>query len=174
MLELPLLPRLRRGSKACKLLRASGFVPGLIRIDKRVISVCVCVKLIKRLSYRQIVCATLSSQVMFLKLAHYQLNPMTFEIQHVEYHDCKRALNNTETRILVFKSANCALVRSGAKPKTLYTTLNVIGEASVAPNYIKVDISEYVKGENVIMTRLCCKCVQFATTKPNCVLVTMC
>ncbi|XXN19722.1 MAG: hypothetical protein AAJB65_00695 [Candidatus Hodgkinia cicadicola] len=174
MNQLVLLPRPRRGSKACKLLRASGFVPGVVKIGNNITAVSVCAKSIRRLSYKQTTYATLNNKIVALALTRYQLDPVSFEIQHIEYTECQRALANTATRILVFKSANCAIVRSGAKPKTLHTVLNIIGEASLAPNYIKINISEYVKGENVIITRLRCKCIQFATTEPDCVLVAIC
>ncbi|AUG91527.1 50S ribosomal protein L25 [Candidatus Hodgkinia cicadicola] len=173
MSRLALLSRPKLGSKACKLLRSAGFIPGVIRACDRSLPVSVCAKLIRRLSYKQSVRATLNNESISLKLVRYQLDPVSFEIRHVEYQRCKRTLANTTARVLIFNATGCAAVRSGAKFKVLRTKLNLVGEASLAPNYIKVDISECVKGDDIVLVRLRCKRTQFATTESHCVLATI-
>ncbi|AUG34180.1 50S ribosomal protein L25 [Candidatus Hodgkinia cicadicola] len=173
MSRLVLLPRPKLGSKACKLLRSAGFVPGTIRACANLLPVSVCAKLIKRLSYRRSIDSILNNEAITLKLIRYQLDPVSFEIRHVEYQQCKRALASATARVLIFNATSCAAVRSGAKFKVLRTKLNLVGEASLAPNYIKVDISECLKGDDIVLVRLRCKRTQFATTEPRCVLATI-
>ncbi|ATW06162.1 50S ribosomal protein L25 [Candidatus Hodgkinia cicadicola] len=173
MSRLALLPRPKLGSKACKLLRSAGFIPGIIRTRANLLPVSVCAKLIKRLSYRRSVNSILNNEAISLKLIRYQLDPVSFEIRHVEYQQCERTLANTTARVLIFNATSCAAVRSGAKFKVLRTKLNLIGEASLAPNYIKVDMNECLKGDDIALVRLRCKRAQFATTEPHCVLVTI-
>lgn len=173
MNRLVLLPRPELGSKACKLLRSAGFVPAIIRTCERPLPVSVCAKLIRRLSYKQSVHSILNNEVITLKLVRYQLDPVSFEIRHIEYQRCTRALANSTARVLIFNATNCAAVRSGAKFKVLKTKLSFVGEASLAPNYIKVDVSECLKGDDIVLARLRRKRAQFATTEPCCVLVTV-
>ncbi|AUG33876.1 50S ribosomal protein L25 [Candidatus Hodgkinia cicadicola] len=173
MSRLVLLHRPKLGSKACKLLRSAGFIPGIIRTRANSLPVSVCAKLIKRLSYRRSVTSILNNEVITLKLVRYQLDPVSSEIRHVEYQQCKRTLANTAARVLIFNATSCAAVRSGAKFKVLQTKLNLVGEASLAPNYIKVDISECLKGDDIVLVRLRCSRTQFATTESHCVLVTI-
>ncbi|XXN13596.1 MAG: hypothetical protein AAI902_00710 [Candidatus Hodgkinia cicadicola] len=173
MSRLVLLPRPKLGSKACKLLRSAGFIPGIVRTCEYSLPVSVCAKLIRRLSYRQSVQAMLNSEIITLKLTRYQLDPVSFEIRHVEYQRCKNVLANTTARVLIFNATSCAAVKSGAKFKVLQTKLNLVGEVSLSPNYIKADISECLKGDDIALVSLRCKRTQFATTEPRCVLVTI-
>ncbi|AIC63836.1 50S ribosomal protein L25/general stress protein Ctc [Candidatus Hodgkinia cicadicola] len=173
MSRLVLLPRPKLGSKACKLLRSAGFIPGIIRACERSLPVSVCAKLIRRLPYRRSVQAVLNNKIIALKLTRYQLDPVSFEIRHVEYQRCKSVLANSTARVLIFNATGCAAVKSGAKFKVLHTKLNLVGEVSLSPNYIKVDISDCLKGDDIALARLRCKRAQFATTESRCVLVTI-
>ncbi|XXM90109.1 hypothetical protein AADW59_00755 [Candidatus Hodgkinia cicadicola] len=174
MNKLELLPRSQTGSRACKLLRAAGFIPGIVRLGiEHTLAVSVCAKAIKRLPYKQCMRAVLNGEAMVIRLSRYQLDPVSYDIQHVEYELCKRVLAHTLARVLMFNLTNCAAVKLGAKIKTLKTRVNLIGEISLSPNYIKADVSEHTKGDDVLLTRLHYKCVQFATTEPHCVLATI-
>ncbi len=173
MSQLALLPRPKLGSRACKLLRAAGFIPGTITLRAHTVPISVCAKLIKRLPYRRSVRALLNNKIISLKLTRYQLDPVSFEIRHVEYQQSKLALASARTRVLVFNATNCAAVKSGAKLKMLRTELNLVGEASLAPNYIKANVSECVKGGDIEITRLRCKQTQLVTPEARCVLITV-
>ncbi|XXM93287.1 MAG: hypothetical protein AAI946_00740 [Candidatus Hodgkinia cicadicola] len=118
-------------------------------------------------------CALLGGQVVTLKLLRYQLDPVSFEIQHVEYQQCERTLASTLTRVLVFNATGCAAVKSGAEFKLLRTKLDLIGETSFAPNYVKVDMSECISGDDIVVTHLCYKQARFVTTEWRCVLATV-
>ncbi|XXN13755.1 MAG: hypothetical protein AAI978_00750 [Candidatus Hodgkinia cicadicola] len=168
-----LLPRPSLGSKASNLLRKAGFIPGTVRLGAHLLPIIVCAKLINRLPYKQQFNAILNGRLLTLTLSRYQLDPISFEIQHIEYCQHQRALTCTLTRILLFNATNCAAVRSGAKFKMLQTRLNLVGESSLAPNYIKADISECVKGDDVVLTCLRYKRAQFVTSQARNVLATI-
>ncbi|AUG91401.1 50S ribosomal protein L25 [Candidatus Hodgkinia cicadicola] len=139
MNRLALLPRPKLGSKACKLLRSAGgkVILGIIRTCDRSLPVSVCAKLIRRLLHKRSARSILNNESISLKLVRYQLDPVSFEVRRVECQRCEHALANTTARVLIFNATSCAAVSSGAKFKVLQTKLNLVGEASLAPNYIK-------------------------------------
>ncbi|XXM93614.1 hypothetical protein AAHH87_00625 [Candidatus Hodgkinia cicadicola] len=166
-----MLQRPKLGSKSSRKLRSAGFVPGFLKtLSSQTVAITVASKLLRKLSYKQTALAKIGNKLVPVKLVRYQLDPITSEFQHIEYQQCNRLLASTPARVLVFNATSCAAVKSGGKFKALQTKTNLVGDSEITPNYVKLDVSEYSKGDVIKLAHLRCKHIQFASCSLNNVL----
>lgn len=173
-IHLEMLQRPKLGSKSSRKLRSAGFVPGFVKtLSSQTISIAVCSKLLKKLSYKQTGFAKVNNELVPVKLVRYQLDPITSKFQHIEYQQCSRLLASTPARVLVFNATSCNVVNSGGKFKALQTKTSLVGDSEITPNYVKIDASGCSKGDVIKLVHLRCKHIQFACCLLNNVLATI-
>ncbi|MFP3018959.1 MAG: hypothetical protein ACEY26_00885 [Candidatus Hodgkinia cicadicola] len=131
------------GSSRCRTLRRCGLIPAALRFPGGwTVAAAVAASQIRRMSYRQLRHFEVNgSQVPALPI-RWQLNPLTREIQHIEY----ETLNKRIVRCKVPSfCVNFADVAGSVKPT--FPSRNVITNVSLVPNYVKLDVSNFA-GDN--------------------------
>ncbi len=132
-------------------------------------TIAVCERNLKKLAYRQRLVAALNGVRITVLLVRYQVSALTRRVQHIEYEQIESALVSVHLPVL-FVSATPKL---GIKLKAPATKVAVVGSASLVPNYIKVELSSFSAGSQVVFSSLAYRHLRILPAEANCVLAAL-
>ncbi|MGP1914656.1 MAG: hypothetical protein ACTS5P_00545 [Candidatus Hodgkinia cicadicola] len=130
------------GSSYSRKLKRCGLIPAVLRFPGGwTVATSVASSQIRRMSYRQLRLFEVNGSRIPLLPIRWQLNPLTREVQHIEYEVLTKRIVRCEVPLLY---VNCADGAGTVKPNV--STRNVITNVSLVPNYVKLDASSFVEG----------------------------
>ncbi|MGP1918169.1 MAG: hypothetical protein ACTS4U_00450 [Candidatus Hodgkinia cicadicola] len=130
------------GSSHCRSLRRCGLIPAVLRFPGGwAVATAVASSQIRRMSYRQLRHFEVNGSRVPALPVRWQLNPLTREIQHIEYEALDKRIVRCKAPSFC---VNFADVAGGVK--TTFPCLEVIANVSLVPNYVKLDVSNFEGG----------------------------
>lgn len=143
-----LIQRYITGS-SCKLQRC-GLITATLRTTEGTITpIAIPSSLIKRLPYKQLQTFGLNGSKALAIPTNWQINPLTREIQHIDYVMLNKQLMINKVPILFISTTN---VGNHIKPASI--RVNAISGVSIMPNYVKVDMSSFDEGITPTITSI--------------------
>ncbi|MGP1911290.1 MAG: hypothetical protein ACTS4T_00500 [Candidatus Hodgkinia cicadicola] len=129
------------GSSHCRTLRRYGLIPAVLHFPGGwTVATAVASSQIRRMSYRQLRHFEVNgSQVPALPV-RWQLNPLTRELQHIEYEVLNQRIVRCEVPSICVNFANIV-----GSVKSIVPCRNVITNVSLVPNYVKLDVSSFAR-----------------------------
>lgn len=102
-------------------------------------------------------------------LIRYQVSPLTRLIQHVEYEQIEDTLAVTRLPVLFVSVTS----KTGINLKAPTAEVTIVGSASLVPNYIKVELSSFTSGSQVVFSSLAYKRIRILSVGSTSTLATL-